>query len=154
MDFAPINLMQTTRYAVMSNRILTLLTEIERALVANDPTPDGGMWDTLRLINFHQGLARLTLSVRSSAGVTSGRGIILLQHFNLADGTQCVKANLTWQGVEKPVVYSIYSKPLVNWHLEAGQIAVQWLDGHLAAVEAQAANQADSDSGPLMSAAG
>ena len=137
----------------MSNRLLTLLTEIERALIANDPNPEGGAWDTLRLINFHQGLARLTLSIRSPAGVTLGQGLILLQDFSLADGTQCVKASLNWQGVDKPSVYSIYSKPLLNWHAEAGQIAAQWLDGHQAAVEAKALSES-SPSGPLMSATG
>lgn len=126
----------------MSNRLLTLLTEIERAIIANDSSPDGGVWDTLRLINFHQGLARLTLSVRSALGVTAGRGIILLQHFVLADGTQCVKANLSWKNVEQSSVYAIYSKPSLDWHREAGQIAVQWLDGALAAAEAQAALEA------------
>lgn len=129
----------------MSTRLITLLTEIERALMANDPTPDGGKWDTLRLINFHQGLARLTLSVRSPEGVTAGRGLILLQHFKLADDTQCVKANLSWKGVEQSAVYSIYSKPEVNWGREASQIAVQWLDGYLAAAEARASSEPPSD---------
>jgi hypothetical protein len=136
----------------MSNRLLTLLTEIERAIIANDPSPDGGNWDTLRLINFHQGLARLTLAVRSPSGVTAARGIILLQHFTLADGTQCVKANLSWADVDKSSVYSIYSKPSMDWHREAGQIAVQWLDGRLAALEGQIAAERQSG-GPLMSAA-
>ena len=72
----------------MSNRLLTLLTHIERAVIANDPSPEGGNWDTLRLVNFHQGLARLTLSIRSAAGVTSSQGVVLLQNFTLADGTQ------------------------------------------------------------------
>jgi hypothetical protein len=136
----------------MSNRLLTLLTEIERALIANDPSPDGGAWDTLRLVNFHQGLARLTLSIRSQAGLTSGQGIVLLQDFTLADGTQCVKASLSWQGVEKSSIFSIYSKPALNWHREAGQIAAQWLDGHVAAVEARVLAETDP-AGPLMSAA-
>ena len=151
----------------MSNRLLTLLTEIERAIIANDPTPDEGRWESSRLINFHQGLARLTLSVSAPAGVTTVRGIVLLQHFILADGTQCVKANLSWAGVEKSSIYSIYSKPLLNWNREASQIAVQWLDGHLAAIEAaQAAAAAtpvanencaendDRSSGSMMSATG
>jgi hypothetical protein len=137
----------------MSNRILSLLTDIEQALKANDPSPDDGTWDTLRLINFHQGLARLTLAVRLPTGVTVGRGMILLQDFSLADGTQCVKANLSWRDVEKSSVYAIYSKPQMNWKLEAGQIANQWLDGHLAAVEAHAAAEHISD-GPMMSATG
>lgn len=139
----------------MSNRLLTLLSEIERAIVANDPSPDGGKWDTLRLINFHQGLARLTLSVRSSSGVTSGRGVILLQHFTLADETQCVKANLSWSGVEKSSVYSIYSKPQLEWRREANQIAAQWQDGYLAAVEAEASSESHPESAnPLISASG
>ena len=138
----------------MSNRLLTLLTDIERSIVANDPSPDGGNWDSMRLINFHQGLARLTLNVNPSTGSSSARGIILLQHFTLADDTQCVKANLSWHGVEKSTVYSIYSKPELDWHREAGQIAAQWLDGNLAAIEALAqAVPSESSAGPLLSAA-
>ena len=137
----------------MSNRLLTLLTYIERAVLANDPNPEGGSWDTLRLVNFHQGLARLTLSIRSMTGITSGQGVILLQDFSLADGTECVKASLSWQGIEKSSVYSIYSKPLLNWNSEAGQIGTQWLDGHSSAMEAKALAEHNSD-GPLMSATG
>ena len=137
----------------MSNRLLTLLTEIERALIANNPSPDGGAWDTLRLVNFHQGLARLTLSIRSMAGVTVSQGIVLLQDFTLADGTQCVKAGLSWQGIEKSSTYSIYSKPSLDWHREAGQIAAQWLDGHMAAVEAKVLAESNP-SAPLLSATG
>lgn len=120
----------------MSSRLLSLLTDIERALLANDPNPDGGSWDTLRLINFRQGLARLTLSVRSPSRVTSTAGSILLQSFTLADGTFCLKANLTWQGTENSTVYAVYSKPETNWRVEAGQIADKWLDGRLALSEA------------------
>ena len=143
--------MQPPLRVTMSNRLLTLLTEIERALIANDPTPDGGAWDTLRLINFHQGLARLTLSIRSPSGLTSSQGIVLLQDFSLADGTQCVKASLNWQGIEKSSIYSIYSKPLLDWHREAGQIAAQWLDGHQAAIEAKVSTESNPGT-PLMSA--
>lgn len=140
----------------MSNRLLTLLTEIERAIVANDPSPDGGKWDTLRLVNFNRGLARLTLSVRNPAGVTSGRGVILLQQFTLADETQCVKANLSWNGVERSSVYSIYSTPQLDWRREANQVAAQWQDGCLTGEEeARVAPASSPDSAdPLMSAAG
>jgi hypothetical protein len=109
----------------MSNRLLSLLTEIEHSLIANDSSPDGGTWETLRLINFRQGLARLTLSVRSAAGATATRGTILLQGFTLADGSLCLKANLAWTGTENTSVYAIYSKPEVNWRGEAAQIAVK-----------------------------
>jgi hypothetical protein len=116
----------------MSNRLLSLLTEIENSVKANDPSPDGGTWDTLRIVNYNQGLARLTLAVRSDSGVTATRGAILLQSFRLADGSQCVKANLNWQGVEAPLVWPIYSKPETNWNSEASMIATKWLDGRIA----------------------
>ena len=118
----------------MSNRLVSLLSEIEQALVANDPAPDGGSWSTSRLINFQQGLARLTLSVRTVGGVVVPRGTILLQQFVLADDTQCLKANLKWAGSENSMVCAIYSKPDVNWHSEASQIATKWQDGQLAVV--------------------
>ena len=137
----------------MSNRLLSLLTEIERALIANDPSPDGGTWDTLRLINFRQGLARLTLSARSTTGVTSARGSILLQGFNLADGSLCLKANLTWQGTEQTSVYAIYAKPEINWRGEAAQIAVKWLDGQFAVAEAAGSTE-EVAHGSMMQATG
>jgi len=138
----------------MPNRLLSLLSDIERAIIANDPSPDEGTWDTMRLINFHQGLARLTLSVKLPAGTTSVRGTILLQHFTLADDTQCVKANLTWQGVENACTYAIYAKPLVNWNLEASQIAIKWLDGRVPVTEEVAISDSQAATPPLLSATG
>jgi hypothetical protein len=113
----------------MSNRLLSLLTEIERALVASEPAPDGGKWDTLRLINFAQGLARLTIAVKSSARVTSARGSILLQAFTLADGSECLKTNLCWQGVDNTSTHAVYSQPQTDWSREAAQIAAKWREG-------------------------
>src|SRR5882757_6104534 len=136
----------------MSNRLLTLLTRIERAVIANDPSPEGGNWETLRLVNFHQGLARLTLSIHAANGATSCQGLVLLQDFTLADGTQCVKASMSWEGIEKNSVYSIYSKPSLDWNREAAQIGSQWLDGHMAALEAKAALASHNSDGPRMSA--
>lgn len=116
----------------MSPRLLSLLTDIEQALRASHPAPDGGTWDTLRLINFRQGLARLTLAVRSPTRVTSTAGSILLQSFTLADGALCVKANFSWQGTENTAVFAVYAQPGTNWRAEAVQLAGQWLDGRLA----------------------
>lgn len=124
-------------------------------MVANDPSPDDGAWDTLRLINFSQGLARLTIAVRSGAGVTRSKGSILLQSFTLADGTHCMKANLAWHGTEHTAVYAIYSKPGMNWNLEASQIANKWLDGRFAETENVEATLGSVDApAPLMQAAG
>jgi hypothetical protein len=137
----------------MSNRLLSLLSEIEHALKANDSNPDGGTWETLRIVNFHQGLARLTLAVRSAAGVTASRGTILLQSYILADGTQCVKANLSWQGSDITTVHAVYSKPEVNWHGEASQIANKWQDYYLTLAEARELPPGQSAS-PLEKATG
>lgn len=128
----------------MSSRLLSLLSDIEHALMANEPAPDGGAWDTLRLVNFRQGLARLTLSVRSPARVTTASGSILLQSFTLADGAYCVKANLAWEGTENSMIYAVYSKPETDWRLEAGQIAGKWLGGRMAPAEPAAGSDTAS----------
>ncbi len=125
----------------MSNRLLSLLTEIERALVASEPAPDGGTWDTLRLINFAQGLARLTISVKSAAHVTSAQGSILLQSFTLADGSECLKANLGWQGVEESATYAVYAQAHTDWPSEASQIAAKWLGGRQSEVKVPALDE-------------
>ena len=137
----------------MSNRLLSLLTEIERALVASEPAPEGGKWDNLRLINFAQGLARLTIAVRSPARVTAARGSILLQAFTLADGSECLKANLCWQGAENFSTHAIYSQSLTDWPREAAQIAAKWLVGQQSEAQAQALVENHSAE-PVLEAAG
>ena len=119
----------------MSTRLLSLLSEIENAIVANDASPDDGTHETSRVVNFKQGLARLALVLRSSAGATTARGAIFLQNYSLADGSQCVKANLSWNGTESTAIYAIYGKAETNWKGEASQIAIKWLDGQVAAPE-------------------
>jgi hypothetical protein len=113
----------------MHTRLLSFLTDIEKSLAADDPTPSDGAWDTTRTINYHLGLARLSLGVRSGDGKTSPRGAILLQSFQLADGTPCLKAALTWTGATANTVRSIYSRPEVNWTSEARKVASEWLAG-------------------------
>lgn len=121
----------------MSTRLLSLLTEIEQAIAANDASPDDGTYETSRVISFHQGLARLSLIARSSLGRTTPRGTVLLQNFLLADGSQCVKANLSWYGTESTAIYAIYGKAETNWKGEASQIAIKWLDNQVPASEIQ-----------------
>jgi hypothetical protein len=120
----------------MSNRLLSLLTEIEHAVIAAEAAPAGGRWNTQRLINFNQGLARLTLAVYSVAELGETRGAILLQSFTLADGSLCLKANLSWAGTENTSAYAIYAKPEINWRNEANQIALKWIEGKPALTEA------------------
>jgi hypothetical protein len=113
----------------MHIRLLSFLTDVEKAMAADDPSPSDGSWDTVRTINYHLGLARLSLGVRPATGKTEQRGVILLQSYHLADGTPCLKAALSWNASTSTVVRSIYSKPDVNWTSEARKVAAEWLAG-------------------------
>ncbi|HVU15762.1 MAG TPA: hypothetical protein VHD32_02470 [Candidatus Didemnitutus sp.] len=117
----------------MHTRLLSFLTDVEKALAADDPAPSEGSWDNARTINYHLGLARLTLGVRLPAGSTEVRGTVLLQCYKLADGTPCLKAALTWTANPATVIRSIYSKPDVNWTSEARKIGAEWMAGPPAA---------------------
>jgi hypothetical protein len=113
-------------------RLLSFLSEIEKALVAETPEVDGGAWETNRMVNFHQGLARLTLAARP--GNDFPGGTIFLQAFELSDGSQSLKASLNWDGADSFPILSVYSTPRTNWKLEASRIASTWLEGPQVAV--------------------
>jgi hypothetical protein len=115
-------------------RLLSFLSDIERALLAESPVVDGGAWETTRMVNFHHGLARLTLTPRPGVELPCAGGAIFLQAFCLADGSQCLKASLNWKGSESFPVISVYSTPSINWKLEASRIASAWLEGPAAAL--------------------
>lgn len=112
----------------MHTRLLSFLSDLERALAADDPAPLDGSWETSRVVNYHLGLARLNLNVRTATGLVA-RGNILLQSYQLADGTPCLKAALAWVGTENGATRAIYSKPDVNWTSEARKVAAEWMAG-------------------------
>ena len=112
----------------MHTRMLSFLSDLERALAADDPAPDDGNWETSRTVNYHLGLARLTLAVRTATGLTP-RGTVLLQGYQLADGTPCLKAALSWHGSESTNTRAIYHKPDINWTSEARKVAAEWMAG-------------------------
>ncbi len=130
-------------------RLLSFLTAIETALLAESPALDGGAWDTARMVNFHHGLARLTLTPR--AGNDLPGGAIFLQAFTLADGSLCLKASLNWKGSEHFPVLAVYSTPKLNWKLEASRIAGAWLEGPREVVTSA---EAEGDLRPLQAVAG
>ena len=72
-------------------RLLSFLTDIEKALIAETPEVDGGAWITSRMVNFHHGLARLTLAPQR--GNDFPGGTIFLQAFELSDGSLSLKAS-------------------------------------------------------------
>lgn len=132
-------------------RLLSFLSDIERAVIAESPVVDGGAWETTRMVNFQHGLARLTLIPRTSADLPLPGGAIFLQAFVLADGSLCLKASLNWKGSEAFPVIAVYSTPTMNWKLEASKIASAWLEGP----PAQAAiTNAEENLRPLSAAAG
>jgi hypothetical protein len=133
----------------MHTRLLSFLTDIENSLAADEPSPSDGSWDTTRTINYHLGLGRLSLGVRAADGKIGQRGAVLLQSYQLADGTPCLKAALTWTGSTNNTVRSIYAKPDVNWTTEARKVAAAWLAGPPAAAEAAPADAAVSMDGPV-----
>lgn len=110
-------------------RLLSFLSDVERALLAESPVVDGGAWESTRMVNFHQGLARLSLTPRAAAALPFPAGAIFLQAFSLADGSLCLKASLNWKGSDSFPVISVYSTPGTNWKLEASRIASTWLEG-------------------------
>lgn len=110
-------------------RLLSFLSDIEKALIAESPMVDGGAWESTRMVNFYQGMARLSLTPRAAADLPLPPGSIFLQSFVLADGSMCLKANLTWKGSDAFPIISVYSTPTLNWKLEASRIAAAWLEG-------------------------
>jgi hypothetical protein len=109
-------------------RLLSFLTDIERAIRLETNADETAIWDTTRIVNFKTGLARLTLTLRETdTGLP--QGTILVQHFALANGSFCLKASLNWNGSDSNPIVSVYDTPMLNWKLEAVRIGSAWLAG-------------------------
>ncbi len=124
LKFAP-----TVPRTAIGMRLLSFLSDIERAIVAESPVVDGGAWESSRMVNFEQGLARLTLTPRSPADLPLPGGAIFLQAFALADGSLCLKATLSWNDSQVTTSLAVYSTPSLKWKVEASRIATTFLDG-------------------------
>lgn len=114
-------------------RLLSFLTDIEKAIIAESPVVEGGAWESMRMVNFEQGLGRLSLSPRNPTELPLPGGTIFLQAFALADGSQCLKATLSWKDTQVTSTFAVYSTPTLNWKLEASRIASTFLEGPPAA---------------------
>jgi hypothetical protein len=137
----------------MHTRLLSFLSDIEKSLAAEDPAPSEGAWENTRTVNYHLGLARLTLGVRA-AGALEERGTLLLQGYHLADGTPCLKVALAWKGSGAARTQSIFSKPGTNWLSAARLIAAEWLAGPPAAEETPASAAESLAAAGTLAAAG
>jgi hypothetical protein len=114
-------------------RLLSFISEIERALLAESPVVEGGAWESTRMVNFHSNLARLSLVARPAAELPVTGGEIFLQGFALADGSLCLKATLNWRQRDAQTVIPVYDVPGLNWKLAASRIASAFLEGPPAA---------------------
>lgn len=124
----------------MSPRLLSFLSDIETALSAADPAPQGGTWQSTRTVNNYLGLGRLYLSTRFNPERLQPLGAVQLQSHRLADGSVCLKAFLSWTGRPAETVHAIYDQPYLDWGAEARRLAAAWLSGqsHAAADPAMA----------------
>jgi hypothetical protein len=113
----------------MHSRLLSFLSDLERAIQADDPAPDGGRWQNSRAVNYRDGLARLQLAVARPDQPLQPRGTVQVQSFCLADGSACLKAQLGWAGTDATLIHSIFSKPGCNWKTEARRLAALWMAG-------------------------
>lgn len=113
----------------MHSRLLSFLSDFERALLADDPSPDEGTWQNERAVNYRTGLARVQLGVRLPDGRRQVRGSVLLQGFRLADGAACLKALISWNGSDATAAHAIFSKPGCDWKSEARRLASNWMAG-------------------------
>lgn len=135
----------------MQTRLLAFLSETERAVRAERPEPaPGAQWETTRSVNYRLGLARLTLGARTASGELRPMGGLLLQSFELADQTVCLRATVTWQNSGSEISHPIFAKPLLDWGAEAERLATVWMSGPPAAILASPVEAAE----PALLAAG
>jgi hypothetical protein len=118
----------------MTSRLLASLTEIEQALLKQSAADMGPSWTATRMVNYHHGLARMTLTPAAGGEPDQMCGAIFLQSYVLADGTLSFKASLNWHGCDSFPVIAVFAKPGVDWRGEASRIAAAWLAGPPAAL--------------------
>ena len=113
----------------MATRLLSFLSDIEQALIKESASNMGPSWDSLRMVNYKAGLARLTLTPPPGAEAAAPGGTIFLQSFLLADGSLCLKAGLSWEGTATTTTLAVYAKPGLDGPAESKAIASVWLAG-------------------------
>jgi hypothetical protein len=137
----------------MATRLLSFLSDIEKALIKESASNMGPAWEYARMVSYHNRMARLTITPQKGSEAGTPAGTVFLQSFRLADGSPCLKATLGWDGSTSSSVVSVYSKPEVNWNAEAARIASAWLAGP-AAEAARPVASSEPGLAPLVSAVG
>jgi hypothetical protein len=113
----------------MATRLLSFLSDIEKALIKESASNMGPTWEYARMVSYHNRMARITITPQKDSEVEVHGGTVFLQGFRLADGSPCLKATVAWDGSAATTVISVYSKPELNWASEAARIASVWFAG-------------------------
>jgi hypothetical protein len=113
----------------MPIRLLSFLNEIETALARECAASMEPVWDSSRLVSYHQSLARMLLVAPKGSEKPFPGGAVFLQSFLLSDGSPCLKATVGWDGSAATSVVAVYAKPELDWSAEASRIASLWIAG-------------------------
>lgn len=114
----------------MAMHLLSLLDDIEQALIQESASLWGKSCDVHRVFNSQHNIGRITLTPPAGANPTQLRGVVFLQGAVLADGSLKFRASFNWHGSDAFPVISISAKPdAANWKTEAARIASVWLAG-------------------------
>jgi hypothetical protein len=125
---------------LMPTRLLSFLSDIEEALLADPIAKGRGAWEISRMVNYDNHLARMTLTPRRAEASAGPTGSIFLQAYELTNDTACLKASLHWNGQERYSMLTVHAKGASDWREEATRIAKAWFAGPPAAsVERSAA---------------
>jgi hypothetical protein len=113
----------------MATRLLSFLSDIEKALIKESASNMGPTWEYSRMVSYHNRMARMTITPQKDSEAGVHGGTVFLQGFRLSDGSPCLRATVSWDGSAASTVISVYSKPELNWGTEAARIASAWFAG-------------------------
>lgn len=112
----------------MPTPLLAFLNDVEDALRREFRAQGKSEWEISRIVNYHHGLARMTLTPPPDADEKQKRGAIFLQNISDEHGALCFKVNLNWHGSDAFPVITVRSTR-ANWNAEADSVAAAWLAG-------------------------
>lgn len=131
---------RSTGTKTMHSRLLSFLSDVESTFRASETV--NGSFKASRTVNYRLGLARLNLAMTPGALGTAGNtATILIQSFRLADGSPCMKAQVSWPGSESRAIHAIHAKPGTDWTAEAAKVADILKAGPVHAVGVEAVEQ-------------
>ena len=111
--------------------MLSFLADVEKAVLADLPQPlTGGDWAPVRTVNYAAGVARLVLNIiEGPERPPNPAGSVTVRGSRLADGSLCLRVELTWTGRPESALHTIVTKPGVDWLREARLLACTWGTG-------------------------